>query len=171
MTQTLDLSLLPPAPPQEANSGSAEPMRVIVAGSRSFTDQAVAFKELDRLFESKAVEVVSGRAAGADLLGELWAEARRQALKYFPAKWGVYGQSAGYIRNVEMADYAREQEEGMLVAFWNGRSRGTKHMIQIAQEKGLKVIIISIEDTPVPMTPERWTSLQENALKLDQQVM
>lgn len=170
MTQDLNFSLLPP-PPQESNSGSAEPMRVIVAGSRGFTDQMTAFHELDKLFEGKAVKVVSGKAPGADLLGELWAQARGHALKCFPAEWDLYGKQAGYLRNVEMAKYAREQEEGMLVAFWNGHSRGTEHMIRIAREKGLKVVVISIEDTSVTITPEEWTSLQKNALKLNQQVM
>lgn len=171
MTQALGFYLLPSPPPQESNSGSAEPMRVIVAGSRGFTDQMTAFHELDKLFEGKAVEVVSGRAPGADLLGELWAEARGHALKCFPAEWDLHGKAAGYLRNIEMAKYAREQEEGMLVAFWNGTSRGTAHMIQQARDMGLEVVIISVENTPVPMTPERWTSLQEDALKLNQQVM
>lgn len=161
--------LLPPPPPQESNSGSAEPIRVIVAGSRGFTDQMTAFDELDKLFEGKVVEVVSGRAAGADLLGELWAGARRQALKCFPAKWDVHGKSAGYIRNVEMANYAAETEGGMLVAFWNGQSRGTKHMIQAAQQRGLKVIVISVQDGSA--TPEQQTSVQKDTLKFNQWVM
>jgi len=149
MMETLGFTLLPPVPPQEANSDSAEPMRVIVAGSRKFTDQMTAFYELDKLFEGKAVEVVSGRAAGADRLGELWAALRKQRLKCFPAEWDLHGKAAGYLRNIEMAKYAREQEGGTLVAFWNGSSRGTAHMIQQARSMGLKVIIVSVEDTPV----------------------
>ena len=149
MTQALSFALLPQSPPQEANSDSTEPMRVIVAGSRKFTDQMTAFHELDRLFEGKAVEVVSGRAEGADLLGELWAASRKQGLKCFPANWDLHGKAAGYLRNIEMANYAREQEGSTLVAFWNGTSRGTAHMIRIAQDMGLFVIIISVKDTPV----------------------
>lgn len=169
MTQALSFALLPPAPPQEANSGSAEPVRLIIAGSRKFTDQMTAFYELDRLFEGKAVEVVSGRAQGADRLGELWAQARGHLLKCFPAEWDLHGKAAGYLRNIEMAEYAKEQEGGTLVAFWNGSSRGTEHMIQQARGMGLKVIIISVEDTPVVNIP--WGLLVDSAEALDQQVM
>lgn len=65
-------------------------------------------------------------------------------LKRFPAKWDVYGKRAGYLRNVEMAEYAK-QDKGVLIAFHDGESRGTKHMIEIAYERGLRVFVVHYE--------------------------
>ena len=50
------------------------------------------------------------------------------------ADWETYGKSAGYRRNVDMAESA-----DALVALWDGVSNGTKHMINIARQKGLRV--------------------------------
>jgi hypothetical protein len=54
----------------------------------------------------------------------------------FPADWDRYGKAAGYIRNETMAANAEA-----LIALWDGRSPGTKHMIDIARKKGLKVYV------------------------------
>jgi len=80
------------------------------------------------------IEIVSGGARGADALGERYAKDRGYSLRVFPAEWDRYGKRAGYLRNAEMAKYANA-----LLAFWDGESRGTRHMIQIARESGLKV--------------------------------
>jgi hypothetical protein len=89
------------------------------------------------LVNQKDVEIVSGTAAGADTLGERYAQEKGYEVKKFPAQWDLYGKSAGYKRNQQMAEYA----DG-LIAFWDGKSRGTKHMIDIATNKGLKVRVI-----------------------------
>ena len=81
-------------------------------------------------------EIVSGGAKGVDKLGEDWAEANYMSLKIFPANWYKYGKSAGYKRNEEMAEYA-----DALIAIWDGKSKGTKHMIDIAKKQGLIVAI------------------------------
>lgn len=57
-----------------------------------------------------------------------------------PANWSRYGRSAGYIRNQEMADYVGPS--GMLVAVWDGQSRGTQHMIDIARRTGMQVRVV-----------------------------
>ena len=73
-------------------------------------------------------------ARGADRLGERYAKERGYKVIYFPADWDIDGRSAGFKRNVKMAEYA-----DALVAFWDGKSSGTKHMIETAQGKGLDV--------------------------------
>ena len=84
------------------------------------------------------IRVVSGCARGADQLGEKWAEAHGIPVDRFPADWSKYGKSAGYRRNVEMSEHAQA-----LIAVWNG-SPGTKHMIDIARQKGLQVYVANI---------------------------
>jgi hypothetical protein len=81
-------------------------------------------------------QVVSGGARGVDSLGEMWAKEHDVPVKIFPAQWHVHGRSAGYRRNVEMAKNA-----DALIACWDEVSKGTKHMIDIAREKGLTVYV------------------------------
>lgn len=52
------------------------------------------------------------------------------------------GKAAGPIRNAQMAKYASEGAKGILVAFWDGKSKGTKNMIQEARNKDLIVKIV-----------------------------
>ncbi len=111
--------------------------RVIIAGGRDFINEGLLATSCNRLLIGSDFEIVSGTARGADRLGEFYAIDRNFPIQRFPADWDKYGKSAGYRRNSEMADYA-----DMLIAFWNGQSRGTKHMIDIATEKGLIVHVV-----------------------------
>lgn len=108
-------------------------MKTIIAGGREFLDYNKLVETMANLKFPVSI-VVSGKARGADSLGEKWAKENGKPLEIYPAKWDLYGKRAGYVRNQKMADVAEA-----LVAFWDGRSRGTQHMINIAKEKGLKV--------------------------------
>lgn len=97
--------------------------------------------KLDFFLENKAdVEIVSGTARGADQLGERYAFERGLPVKQFPADWDQHGKSAGYIRNAQMAEYA-----DAAVIFWDGTSRGSKHMIDLAKAKGLRVRVVKYD--------------------------
>ncbi len=111
-------------------------MKTIIAGGRDFTDYGHMCESLGDAIGIS--EVVCGKARGADSLGERWAKEHDVPVKEFPANWNLYGKSAGMRRNREMAEYA-----DMLVAFWDGKSRGTANMIQNAKALGLKVLVIS----------------------------
>lgn len=124
--------------------------KVIVAGGRDFKDFELAIHHLDILLFRKGqdVEIISGgqvttdketgKKYGADHIGEWYATTYRQCkLKKFPADWGTHGKSAGPKRNKQMAEYA-----DALVAFWDGKSRGTKNMIDEAKLAGLEVRVI-----------------------------
>lgn len=114
---------------------------LIVAGGRDFNSYTTAFREISKLVSNElsgfSVHIVSGTARGADSLGSLVAQEMGLPVLEFPAQWNLYGKSAGYRRNVEMA----EASQGLL-AFWDGQSRGTNHMINIARERGLSVRVI-----------------------------
>ena len=119
-------------------------MKIIIAGSRSFNDYSTLCKVVNEFLCSMTavvggrddVEIVSGCAEGADKLGERYAKQRGFKVSLFPAKWDTYGKSAGYKRNIDMAQYA-----DALVAFWDGKSKGTVHMIHRAKEYGLEVTV------------------------------
>ncbi len=112
--------------------------KVIIAGGRDFDDYNKLCQVCDEfLKDHNKVEIVSGAYKGADLLGERYAAENNYSIKQFPANWRRYGKSAGLKRNTEMAAYA-----DTLIAFWDGKSKGTKHMIELAKQKGLKIKII-----------------------------
>ena len=112
-------------------------MKAIIAGSRSFNNFTAVEKATAYVMQDyKITEVVSGTAKGADTLGEIWANNHNIPVKRFPAEWDRFGKSAGYKRNHTMAQYA-----DMLIAFWDGQSRGTLHMIQLANTIGLHVFV------------------------------
>jgi hypothetical protein len=113
-------------------------MKTIIAGSRGFDDLFVMMMEMAKL-DWRPTEVVSGTAPGADRTGECWANMFDIPLKRMPAQWDKFGRVAGKMRNVEMAEYAEA-----LVAFWDGISPGTWHMIDTAKRLGLKVVIIPV---------------------------
>lgn len=119
-------------------------MRTIIAGGRDFQDYALLYREAEDFFHilHSFPTIVTGGARGADSLGKKYALEEEVKHREFPAKWDEYGKSAGYRRNVEMAEYAEA-----LLAFWDGKSKGTKHMIDIALEKGLLVKVVRYENS------------------------
>ena len=110
-------------------------MRTIIAGSREVIDyEVVRTAVLDAMDVGISPTVVlSGTARGVDLLGERWAEVHGLPVERFPADWSK-GRWAGIARNREMAENA-----DALIAVWDGKSRGTKNMIDTAYAQGLKV--------------------------------
>ncbi len=112
--------------------------RVIIAGGRDFNDYPLLKTTMDNALcnITDEITVVCGKARGADTLGEQYANEKGYNVDYYPANWKQYGKRAGYLRNEQMA-----QNADALVAFWDGESRGTKSMIELAKRYGLKVRI------------------------------
>lgn len=130
-------------------------MRVIIAGGRDFSDYFFLEKSCLNVFtdlfrkryltniksvDIPRIEIISGTARGADFLGEKFANQFGIKVKRFPANWELYGKRAGFCRNLEMSEYAK-QDIGVLIAFWDGKSHGTKHMIATAEAEGLMVYL------------------------------
>jgi len=113
-------------------------MKTIIAGGRDFDDVDLLYFSLLNL-PWDISEVVSGGARGADTLGEVWASSKDIHYNRFPANWDKYGKQAGFLRNVSMGEYA-----DALVAFWDGKSKGTKHMIDEAVKRGLYIKVFLI---------------------------
>ena len=110
-------------------------MKIIIAGGREYADYDNVKKVCDHMLQNQEdIEIVSGKADGADYLGEQYAKEKGYKVTEFPADWDKHKNAAGPIRNGQMADYA-----DALIAFWDGKSRGTANMIKQATKKGLKV--------------------------------
>lgn len=114
-----------------------EEMKVIIAGGRDFNDYEQLETACDFILSKthKKITIVSGAARGADTLGEQYAMNRGYQIDSHPADWSL-GKRAGFVRNEEMA-----KEADALIAFWDGTSRGTASMIQLAERYGLKVAV------------------------------
>ena len=116
--------------------------KVIVAGSRGFVDYQFLKYKLDKLLINKLdICIISGGAKGADTLGERYAKENNMHLLIFKAGWDRYGKSAGYRRNYLMAKKA-----DACVVFWDGKSKGSKHMIDIAKEFKIPVRVVEYKN-------------------------
>lgn len=116
--------------------------KIIVAGGRDFNNYDLLENKLNFYLSNKNnqgydITIISGRANGADYLGEKYAINKGYNIEYYPADWDKYGKSAGYKRNVQMANAA-----DACVVFWDGKSKGSEHMINIAKAKNLPLKIV-----------------------------
>lgn len=118
--------------------------KVIIAGSRGFSNYKLLREQCNKFLREKRktsnIIVVSGHARGADTLGEKYAQDEGFTLEIYLAQWKKFGKRAGYRRNEQMAEVA-----DALIAFWDGSSKGTKHMIDIMNEKNLLVRVVEYE--------------------------
>ncbi len=114
--------------------------KVIIVGCRDFADYELLKEECDFYLQNQKPEdivIVSGHASGADALGEHYALERDLQLETYTADWKAHGRAAGPIRNAQMASVAHA-----LIAFWDGKSRETKNMIDTATKRGLQVAVV-----------------------------
>ncbi len=113
-------------------------MKIIIAGTRTFKDYSFLKKKMDNILLNvkEDIIIISGKASGADTLGEYYAKEKGFEIIEKPADWSI-GKKAGYIRNEEMAKIA-----DACVVFWDGISKGSKHMIDLSKKYNLKLRII-----------------------------
>jgi hypothetical protein len=148
-------------------------MRIIIAGTRDFDDYQLLERKCKEILESLCTccddfkehfEIVSGCAKGADTLGEAFAHRYKIPVKKCPAQWdniteppvfiktgprgNKYNALAGKVRNEQMAIYASQKgfDDGALIAFWDGKSSGTKNMIDLADKYGIQKFIINYKE-------------------------
>lgn len=106
-------------------------MKLAIVGSRSFQDMLLLDKILSEApFNSMGITcIVSGAAAGADNLARQYAKKNKLMLIEFPADWLNKGRYAGYLRNMDII-----QTSDVVLVFWDGVSKGTRHSIDLAQQ-------------------------------------
>lgn len=113
---------------------------LLVVGSRSITDYGFVRKRLDHLIGPIRGKyrflVVSGGANGVDKLAEQYAEDNGYDMHMMPAEWEKFGKKAGYIRNEAMHRYISKYSHRGVVAFWDGKSKGTLHSRELAEKYG-----------------------------------
>ncbi len=104
-------------------------MRVAVIGSRGLT-----VPDLSQYLPDGVTEIVSGGARGVDTSAAIWARAHGVPLTEFLPEYEKYGRRAPLLRNITIIDYS-----DLVLAFWDGRSRGTAFVIEKCRERGIPV--------------------------------
>lgn len=112
--------------------------RLAIVGSRDFPKPELVKQFVERL--QRDTVVVSGGARGVDSVAVEAARQRGLATEVFEADWDRLGKRAGIERNARMIDTVHG-----LVAFWDGKSRGTQHAIQCAKSRGLWLRVYVID--------------------------
>lgn len=116
--------------------------KVIIAGGRDFANYELLKTKCDYylkdISKTHQIIVVSGAAKGADKLGERYAQERGYAIDSHVADWDQFGKRAGYIRNEEMAKCSQA-----LIAYYDGQSKGTGHMIDLAKKYNIVIRVVS----------------------------
>jgi len=108
-------------------------MKVAIVGSRTFNNYDILKRVIETTCTQNNIEIdtiVSGGARGADALGERFADENGYEKLIFPAEWDKYGKRAGFIRNEYIIDAC-----DVCIAFWDGESHGTKHDIDLCEQK------------------------------------
>lgn len=117
-------------------------MKVLVCGSRSYVNRKQCFRFLNRIDRTYGIgEIIHGDARGADTMAGEWAEEKGLIVYKYPVDWKTYGNSAGFIRNIQMLD---EGKPDLVVAFLQNSSKGTAHMIRQTQEANIRCIIYRV---------------------------
>ena len=99
-------------------------MKIAIVGSRSIS---IDIEE----YIPPCDEVVSGGAIGIDTCAKEFAEKKGIKLTVFVPEYSLYGRAAPIVRNKKIVDYADE-----IIAFWDGKSKGTLSVIKYAQKTG-----------------------------------
>jgi hypothetical protein len=113
-------------------------MIVAIIGSRNFSDYELLKERCDYFLSSSyGYKIISGGAPGADKLAERYAFEKKLPITVLRADWQTHGRKAGMLRNKEILEICTH-----VIAFWDGKSRGTANMIQCAAYKNLKIVRI-----------------------------
>jgi hypothetical protein len=113
-------------------------MNYAVIGSRTFDDYR-KLKAICRKLITPKDTIISGGASGADSLAKLYAQENQINYLEFPADWNLYGKRAGFLRNITIIEHSH-----MIIAFWDGISKGTEHSINLAKKQKKPTFIIYI---------------------------
>ncbi|MBE6681084.1 MAG: DUF2493 domain-containing protein [Ruminococcaceae bacterium] len=109
-------------------------MKIAIIGSRN-----IFIDDLGSYLPNNVTEIVSGGAKGVDTLAREYAVKNNMVLTEFLPEYAKYGRAAPLRRNIQIIEYADE-----VLAFWNGKSKGTKHVIDSCKKLGKKVTVITI---------------------------
>lgn len=142
-----------------------EQIGIVIAGGRYFDDYDLMVREVNKIIGKPSpshTTIISGAAEGADKLGERYAKSRGFGVRRFPADWDNHTEGrcpdwhfelptckmAGILRNEKMAKAA-----DLVIVFWDGRSRGSLHMLSYAKKIGTPTVVVRYRPGVVSYQP------------------
>jgi len=140
-------------------------MKLAVVGSRNFNDYDLMKRYLDKIHSVEPITcIVSGGAQGADKLSEKWAHDNEISKIIFKPDWNRYKKAAGFIRNETIIKTADK-----VIAFWDGKSKGTKHSIDLSKKhnKKCKIVYTSLEYIRSMKIKSIMDQIEKNRFTLD----
>ena len=117
-------------------------IKITVGGCRDFTDSEYIFKCLDEYIKElrdEEIIIISGHCCGVDAIAEKYADEKGFKTMIFPAQWDKYGRAAGPVRNKQMVEAS-----DAVIAFWDGKSLGTKSLIDLAKKSDKNLTVFKI---------------------------
>lgn len=109
-------------------------MKIAIIGSRN-----LHVENLGQYLPQNVAEIVSGGAKGIDTDAENYANQQGLKMTVFLPDYSKYGRGAPIVRNKQIVDYADE-----VLAFWDGKSKGTASVIEYCRKKDKTVTVIII---------------------------
>jgi hypothetical protein len=131
------------------DSGGKDRVRVLVCGSRTYTNEQSVHEVLCAIHATNPISVViDGAASGADTLAWGWGvNTPNVESERYPADWELHGKAAGPIRNQQMLS---EGKPDLVVAFVDKpltQSRGTFDMVKRSRAAGVRVVVVGVDDS------------------------
>lgn len=114
-------------------------MKTVIFGSRSLKVDVGEIRTIELLLPHTVTQVISGMAKGIDTCAVKYANCYGIPLICMPALWDEFGKKAGLLRNIEMCKIAEQA-----ICIWDGKSTGTKHMLNLVQEKGIPFVLLRL---------------------------
>ena len=111
-------------------------MKIAIVGSRD-----LHVEKFEQYIPDGVTEIVSGGARGIDSCAEAYAKANGLKLTVFLPEYARFGRGAPIKRNKQIVDYADE-----VLAFWDGKSKGTMSVIEYCKKQGKTVTIVTVDD-------------------------
>lgn len=138
---------------KEASQSSSDAFYLLVAGSRTFTNQVLFADKMSdyikalNLDSNTELVIIHGGARGADTLAGTYAKDHKIKCQVFKANWNEFGKSAGYRRNEQMHQFIAQHPNRACICFWDGQSKGTAHNFDLAKKFNTKLDIVRIDET------------------------
>lgn len=122
-----------------------EPSKPWKPTPREYWQLQVLFSVLEGMYDEAAANLerlvlIHGDCPlGADAVADYWGRKKINAIvERYPADWQAHGKRAGFIRNSQMVERVKGVK-AIVLAFWDGQSKGTKHTVELAKKSGLEV--------------------------------
>lgn len=119
-------------------------MNLGIVGSRTFSDYELMCKQLEKIKARLGIDIdtiISGGAKGADSLGARYARDNDIGLIEHLPEWEKHGKGAAFIRNSLIV-----RDSDIIIAFWDGESRGTQHTLTLADKKHVPYKVVLTGD-------------------------